>query len=102
MGPSTGELVESKHDSEKITENKYAAHLFNVISANKVNVKIRCVQFTLSQDMHLQEAFTGMQMSRVGAGTFFPSGLEHLPIPGHCLCLLISSQMKAQTFTRAT
>lgn len=91
MGLSTGELIESKHDSEKITEKKYAAHLFNVISASKVNIKIRCVQFTLSQDMHLQEAFTGMQMSWVGVGILFPSGLEHLPIPGHCLCLLTSS-----------
>lgn len=55
MGPSAGELVESKHNSKKIIEKKYAAHLFNGISASKVNIKIRCEHFTLSQDMHLQE-----------------------------------------------
>lgn len=91
MGLRAGELVECKNDSAKITGKKYADHLFNGISASKVNIKIRYMQLTLSQDMHLQEAFTGMQMSQVWVGMLFPSGLEHLPFPGHCLCLLISS-----------
>lgn len=89
MGPSTEVLVESQHESERITEKKYAVHLFNGLSASKVNIKIRCVHFTLSQDMHLQEAFTGMHMSWVEVGILFPRGLEHLPIPGQFL--LISS-----------
>lgn len=56
---SAGELVGSKYDSEKRTEKKYAAHLFNGISASNVNITIRCVHFTLSQDVHLQEDVRG-------------------------------------------
>lgn len=87
MGPGTGVLVESKHNSERITEKKYAAHLFNGLSASKGNIKIRCLHFTLSQDMYLQEAFTGMQMSQVGVvyivfqGSGTSSHSRPLPLP---------------------
>lgn len=76
MGSSAAELVESKHNSEKIIgKSMYLIYLMGFQQAKWTSKS----DFTLSQDMHLQETFTGMQMSRVGVGILFPSGLEHLP-----------------------
>lgn len=88
MGSSAAELVESKHNSEKIIGKKYVPHLFNGISASKVNIKIRFYPIpghAPARNIHRNADVTGGGWNIVSQWSGTSS------IPGQCLCLLISS-----------